>query len=85
MFQYSLIGAIHRKIFTMKKEDRKDVIEFYETQVWLPSMPKSNKLTDEDLERLKNTYWFASWNLSVNYYKFVYEIRDTIRKIFNGV
>tara|TARA_R100001244_G_C5157640_1_gene130586 strand:+ start:324 stop:533 length:210 start_codon:yes stop_codon:yes gene_type:complete len=69
----------------MKKEDRKDVIAFYETQVWLPSMPKSNTLTDEDLERLKNTLWFASWMLSVNYDKCVDAISSTMRKIFNGV
>lgn len=69
----------------MKKEDRKYVIEFYETQVWLPSMPKSSTLTDKDLERLKDTLSFASWMLSTNYNKCVDAISSTMRKIFDGV
>jgi len=68
----------------MKQEDRENVIEFYETQVWLPSMPKSDTLTDKTLSDLKDTTWFARWMLATKYDECVNSIKDVIKRLLNG-
>lgn len=67
----------------MKPIDKKNVIEFYEKQVWLPSMPKSDTLTDSDLKDLKDTLWFARWMLATKYDECVNTIKDVIKRTFN--
>jgi len=64
----------------MEPEERKNVIEFYEKQVWLPSMPKSDTLSDKELEGLKNTLWFARWMLATKYNECV----NSINNVING-
>jgi hypothetical protein len=68
----------------MKPEDKENVIEFYKTVVWLPSMPKVETLTDKELENLKNTLWFARWMLATSSNKCVNSIKDTIKRLLNG-
>ena len=65
----------------MKQSDRENVIEFYETQVWFPGMPKSDMLTDEALSDLKGTTWFARWMLATKYSECVNAIKEVSRKV----
>ncbi len=59
----------HFLLKDMKPEDKENVIEFYKTVVWLPSMPKVEILTDKDFKSLKDTMCFARWMFSTSYNK----------------
>lgn len=62
----------------MNEEDKKNVIEFYNNHVWLPSMQKSDTLTEEQIKHLKNTLSFDTWMFSNKLNIFVNSIRDVI-------
>ena len=68
----------------MKLKDREKVIEFYNDVVWLSGMPKSEILTDKDLNNLKDTMWFAKWMLVTSYNDCVNSIKNTIKRLLNG-
>jgi len=67
----------------MKQQDRYKIIEFYEKVVWLPGMPKSDTITDKELESLKDTLWFARWMLATAYNDCVNSIKNTLKRFLN--
>ena len=67
----------------MTQKDKKYIIEFYEKQVKVPGMPKSETLTDKNLKDLKDTLWFARWVLTTKYNECVNSIKNIIKHTFN--
>lgn len=65
----------------MKDKDRVNVIKFYKKRVWMPGMPESDTLTEEQLKDLNNTLWFARWMLAGAYDEAIIAIKDTINKL----
>ena len=60
---------------------KKNIIEFYDKQVWRPDLPKSDALTDEDLKYFKNTLAFATWNLLTNITTLEIQILKMFKKL----
>lgn len=67
----------------MKNEKRNNIIEFYENEVWIQGMQGSDTLTDNEIEKLGNSHWFASWMLSNKFDECVKLIKNEIRKLTN--
>ena len=65
----------------MKMIDKKNVIEFYEKQVYWLGMQKSDELTEETLKDLKDTMWFSRWMLSNHYDECVSSVKDIINRL----
>ena len=67
----------------MEDGERKRVIEFYETQVWVPGLRET--LTEEELNHLSDTLMFARWMLASQYDECVNAIRTAIKVVENNL
>jgi hypothetical protein len=65
----------------MENLERKNIVKFYESQLYILGMPKSNELTDENLIILKDTLSFSLWMMATNYDYFVNSIKDVIKQV----
>lgn len=57
----------------MKAEDKKNIIEYYDNEIYSINMRKSDNLTEEDLLNIKKSLSFAQWMLA---YKYDYCVRN---------
>jgi hypothetical protein len=60
---------------------RDQVIQYYDSQIWLPSMPKGKHLSDQTIKDISETLGFSSWMLNNSFNEVVLSVRRLIQNI----
>lgn len=63
----------------MSRRDK--IIKYYDSVIWLPSMPKGKDLSDQTLKDISQTLSFSVWNLNNYLNEVVLSVRGIIQSI----